>query len=152
LLAAAVPALAAAAPAIARSWFASLCHQVPERCFASASGPHALCARCEGLYAGGALALAFAAASARFRLKAPHRALWIAVAPTALDVAVRALGGSGLDSAARFTVALPAGVAAGCLLVIGLVDVSLWWTERSSPKPAPSRARRGGTLAENQNG
>jgi uncharacterized membrane protein len=161
LLAALVPILAAAAPALdarlggeatrIRSLFGPLCHQIVERSFASAAGPHALCARCEGLYLGGALALALAAASRQLRLKKPQRWLWLALAPTALDLAVRFAGGAGLDSPARFATALLAGFAAGALLVIGLLDVSLWWTQRSS-RSAARIAPRGGTLAENENG
>ena len=53
-----VGAVAAIWVPILRLSFAAVCHQIPDRSFAWAGAPLAVCARCLGLYAGAALAAA----------------------------------------------------------------------------------------------
>ena len=131
-----------------RAVYSKVCHQLSSRSLGTAQHPHALCARCEGLYCGGAIALALAACAKTLRVRYVNRWLLLLFAPTAVDVLIRVVGGMGLDSFARFLVALPAGFAAGALLAVGVADCSLILAQsRVNGRPGPpSRAR---LLAEN---
>ncbi len=113
--------------------FHPLCHQLPSRSLTSMGLSPAVCARCEGLYLGGALALLFAALRRETpRVPAGLRWLALAAAPTALDALVVLSGGAGLPSAPRFLISLPAGFAAGLYLAAGLADLGghRWTNDR----------------------
>ena len=108
----------------AGSWlrwtYAPLCHQLARRSLELAGHPLAVCARCTGLYLGGLLGLLWAVGAGwGVRVPGPQRA-WLVVAllPTALDFVVKGLG-----NVPRLGVALPAGIALGAFLGIGLNDL-----------------------------
>ena len=103
----------------AGSWlrwaYSPLCHQLAGRSVELAGEPLAVCARCTGLYLGGLLGLLLGL----MRVPAPRRAwLVVAVLPTVLDSVFKVLG-----NAPRLGVALPAGIALGVFLGIGLNDL-----------------------------
>jgi len=123
------------APPIVESWtgagpswlrivFAPVCHQIAERSLVLFGGSLAVCARCTGLYLGGILGLACAAALVVGRERAVRR-LWLGalVLPTAADGVLATLGASPLAEVPRFVLAVPAGAAAGVLLAIGIYDL-----------------------------
>jgi len=122
------PPLLEAATGRPASWlrlvYSLVCHQIPERSLSVAGGPLAVCARCVGLYLGGVLGLAAAAALVvgRERRVGPG---WIGVLvlPTAADGLLAALGASPLGDLSRLVVAVPAGFAAGGLLAVGIFDL-----------------------------
>ena len=108
----------------AGSWlrwtYAPLCHQLARRSLELAGHPLAVCARCTGLYLGGLLGLLWAVGSGwGVRVPAPRRAWLVAAAlPTALDFLIKELG-----NVPRLGVALPAGIALGAFLGVGLNDL-----------------------------
>jgi uncharacterized membrane protein len=108
----------------AGSWlrwlYGPLCHQLARRSLELAGHPLTVCARCTGLYLGGLLGLVVSVAAGwGGRVPAPRRSwLIVAVLPTALDFLVKGLG-----NGPRLGVALPAGVALGVFLGIGLNDL-----------------------------
>ncbi len=107
-----------------RAAYHPLCHQIPSRSLAWAGHPVAICARCAGLYLGGALALALAAlTAAAARVPPGLRWLALAVAPTTLDATAGLVVGAGLPNVPRLLIALPAGFAAGLYLAAGLADL-----------------------------
>jgi uncharacterized membrane protein len=94
-----------------------VCHQQAERSFHLAGSQLPVCARCLGLYAGGAVGLAFwaiAAPRAR-RVPAPRAAaaLIISGIPTGLTVAAAWLGLGDPANIWRAAFALPLGTVAG---------------------------------------
>jgi uncharacterized membrane protein len=97
-----------------------ICHQRPERSFVLAGQPMPVCARCTGLYAGGALGLLLW--GLRRRRCAPERtrvalvrALAIAAVPTAASV-MAAWAGVETPNLPRAVTALPLGIAVGIAL------------------------------------
>ncbi len=105
--------------------YSPLCHQQPDRSLEVASGHQAVCARCAGLYVGGALgllvgAVLLGAVSSRLR---PIMLLVVA-APTALDALLPWLGLPGLPNTPRLLLALPAGLMAGLFLALGIADIA----------------------------
>lgn len=100
-----------------------LCHQLPSRTLATLFGPMAVCARCFGLYLGGAGALLAAAVAVWFGgWPRPSRWLLLALAPTGADAAVYLLTGVGLGNLPRAVVSIPAGWVLGLFLAEGLGD------------------------------
>jgi uncharacterized membrane protein len=101
-----------------------VCHQQPERSFHLAGGQLPVCARCTGLYVGGALgAVAWliwrrlrSEPAAPIDSKRAVRALAIAAAPTALTVMTAVAGLWDVSNAGRAALALPLGLAAGAVL------------------------------------
>jgi uncharacterized membrane protein len=101
-----------------------LCHQRPERSFHLAAAQLPVCARCTGLYVGGALGALAWLIWRRFQPEAaatidPKRAtvtLLIATAPTALTVMTAAAGIWDPSNGGRAALALPLGLAAGAVL------------------------------------
>jgi len=90
-----------------------ICHQQPERSFHIGGLQLVVCARCLGLYLGGA---AGALAAWTQGLSAPsrsRRALLVAAVPTALTVALEGVGLWLPSNLIRFVSALPLGSAAG---------------------------------------
>lgn len=104
--------------------YAPVCHQYSERCFAVGAGHQALCARCAGLYWGGAAGLIVAACFVIGRRRGP-RPIWLAyaVAPTLVDALLPWIGLPGLSSLPRCLLALPAGFVAGLFLAEGIRDI-----------------------------
>jgi uncharacterized membrane protein len=122
-----VPGWRTAPPSAARSVAGAvylaghgICHQRPERSFVLAGQPMPVCARCTGLYAGGAFGLLVwglrrrAAAPDRTRA-ALVRALAIAAVPTAASV-IAAWAGAETPNLPRAVTALPLGAAVGAAL------------------------------------
>ncbi len=107
-----------------------LCHQIPSRSLAWLGQPLAVCARCEGLYLGGGLALILAALRREaIRVPAGLRWLGLAAAPTAIDALVVLAGGAGLPNFPRLMISVPAGFVAGLYLAAGLADLGGYrWT------------------------
>jgi uncharacterized membrane protein len=110
----------AAPAATASSWsgrllrlaYRPMCHQELLRCLDLGWGPLAVCARCAGLYLGGALGLALTLAVGR-SLRPPPIWLAAAVAPTVIDFGLGLTGLPSLDNWPRFALALPPGLVAG---------------------------------------
>jgi len=107
-----------------RAAYHPLCHQIASRSLCWAGHPLAICARCAGLYFGGALALVIAAL-AREVPRVPARPLWLALvlAPTLLDALAGLAGLGELSNIPRLAIAVPAGLAAGLYLAVGLADL-----------------------------
>ncbi len=123
-----------------RAAYAPLCHQMPERSLDLEGAPLAVCARCAGLYAGGFLGpLAGLLGGARLE-RVPRAAFVAAVLPTAIDAVLPWLGLPQLGNLARFGVAIPAGVACGGLLAIGVGDLAEMLVERSRRGVRAARA------------
>lgn len=120
---AAAPALDTAGGAI-RAAFHPLCHQLVDRCLVLGGRPMAVCARCAGLYVGGALGL-LAASADRLLARVRPRARWMALAaaPTALDAAVHLAGWPGAANLPRLILSIPAGFVAGLYLAVGVADL-----------------------------
>jgi uncharacterized membrane protein len=122
-----------------RAIYAPVCHQRGERSVAIEGRPQAVCARCAGLYLGGASGLgaaAFLALGSRPRLRPRGSWLACALAPLAIDVALGWLGAHGLPNLPRVALAWPAGFVAGLLLALALGDLVA-----DPPGPLASRSR-----------
>jgi uncharacterized membrane protein len=99
-----------------------ICHQRPERSFHVGASQLPVCARCLGLYAGGAVGLvAWAMAVGRRRTAWPRASAVLALVasgvPTALTVASAWIGLGDPPNAWRAALGLPLGAVAG--LVVG---------------------------------
>jgi uncharacterized membrane protein len=97
-----------------------ICHQRPERSFSIAGHQLAVCARCFGLYASGAVAALLAWAGIGRTPRRSRETLLIAAVPTILTVPIEWLGISPLSNAIRAVAALPLGAAAGWTFVRAL--------------------------------
>jgi uncharacterized membrane protein len=101
-----------------------LCHQLPDRSFHVLGAQLPVCARCTGLYVGGALGAAAWFTWRRFQAEPAatidsRRAtytLLIASAPTALTAMTAAAGIWDLSNTGRAVLALPLGLAAGAVV------------------------------------
>lgn len=103
----------------AMTYFAGslVCHQRPERSFHLHGSKLAVCARCTGLYVGGALGLAVALFRTRRRSTAAARtALALALLPIAASVALEWLGLIETSNLVRFLTGLPAGFVGGAVV------------------------------------
>ncbi len=115
---------AGGAPSWIRLVYAAVCHQVSERSLHVAGAALAVCARCTGLYLGGVLGLGVAAAFVVGReRRVRHGWLGLLVLPTAADGLLAAVGQSPLGELPRCALAVPAGLAAGILLAVGVSDL-----------------------------
>ena len=90
-----------------------ICHQKPERSFATAGVQWPVCGRCSGLYLGAAAGV-LPALLLRRRLR--HRrtvlgVLAVAAVPTAVTLAAEWLGAAAVGNVSRFAAALPLGAA-----------------------------------------
>jgi uncharacterized membrane protein len=115
--------------------YSPLCHQLPDRSIVVGTGVQAVCARCAGLYAGGAAGLLLAAAFVVGRVRLRPAWLAWAVAPTLVDAVLPWVGLPGLPNLPRLLLAVPAGLAAGLFLGAGIDDlvVSVIRTGRDRP-------------------
>jgi len=101
---------------------ARVCHQRPERCFWTAGRPLPVCARCTGLYAGGAigasaaLLLGSALSGRRARVLAILAAL-----PTLATWSLEAASLAHPSNIVRAIAALPLGLVAAWLVITALV-------------------------------
>ena len=94
-----------------------VCHQRPERSFHLHGSKLAVCARCTGLYIGGALGLAAALFRTRRRSTAAARAaLALALLPIAASVALEWAGLLETSNLVRFLTGLPAGFVGGAIV------------------------------------
>ena len=94
-----------------------VCHQQPERSFHAAGHPLPVCARCLGLYLGGALGALLGWAGRPAASGRARRLLTAAALPTAATLALEWSGSSALSNVTRWAAALPLGAAAGWLFV-----------------------------------
>jgi uncharacterized membrane protein len=100
-----------------------VCHQRPERSFHMSGMQMPVCARCFGLYVGGAAGLALAwAVRRRWSPTAVRAGLLAGAVPIALTVASEWLGLLETSNAARWLTGLPLGLVAGCAIVQVLRD------------------------------
>lgn len=106
--------------------FSHLCHQTPERSFFIAGHPFAVCARCTGLYAGFAVAVAhYPLVMSLKRTDTPERKwLFIAAAPLAIDFALGFLGIWVNTHFSRFSTGAILGAATVFFVIPGLVQLS----------------------------
>lgn len=134
-----------AVPAVSQAgWvrflYVPFCHQIPERSLEVGGSAMAVCSRCAGLYAGGAIGLLCATlfvVGRRHRLS--KALLFVAIAPTAVDALLPWVGLPSLSNLPRFGLAFPAGFVAALFLAVGIAD--LFTRERSSSPPGPLDAR-----------
>lgn len=105
--------------------FHAICHQMPERSFHIAGFPLAVCARCTGLYAGGAAGLLlYPLARTLTRRDAPARAwLFAAAVPTTVDFLLGVTGLWTNTHLSRFVTALALGAAAAFYVMPAAVDL-----------------------------
>jgi uncharacterized membrane protein len=116
--------------------YAPLCHQISGRSFAWGGAPQAVCARCAGLYVGGAAGVIAAAWLVVGGRRPRPVLLAIALVPTLIDVALPWVGLPGLPNLPRGIVALPAGFVAGLFLAVGLEDLASRRTPRTPSRVA----------------
>jgi len=120
------PAIEATRPA-ASGWlrwlYSPLCHQLAARSLEWLGQPLAVCARCSALYGGALIGLLVGTVLA-LRAWRP-RPVWLlyAALPTAVDALLPWIGLPALSNVPRGWVALPAGLAAGLFLAVGLVEI-----------------------------
>jgi uncharacterized membrane protein len=97
---------------------ALICHQRPERSFHLAAVQMPVCARCLGLYAGGALGLVLAWAVRRaWPPVAARLILAVTALPIAVSVALEWIGAIETTNLFRAATGLPLGLAAGFLII-----------------------------------
>lgn len=113
---AAVSAAPLAPPATGTPVYAAaaiVCHQIPDRSFALAAGPLAVCARCFGLYLGGVFGFALAVVLRRRMSASGSAGPFIAAAalPTILTALAEWAIGWNVGNGIRFAAALPLGAA-----------------------------------------
>lgn len=121
----AAPLLASAADALVAALYVAgslICHQRPERSFHIAASQLPVCARCLGLYVGGAAGLLIWVMASRRRQVAWPRSVALttlaaSTLPTAATIASAWLGLGEPSNAWRAALALPLGAAGG--IVVG---------------------------------
>src|SRR4051812_47428636 len=106
--------------------FSATCHQIPERSFHFEGFPLAVCARCFGLYVGGAAGvLLYPLARGFAQRDAPGR-MWLllAAAPTTIDFALGIFGIWENTHLSRFLTAVILGAAVAFYVVPAALDLS----------------------------
>jgi uncharacterized membrane protein len=100
-----------------------ICHQRPERSFSAGALPLPVCARCTGVYVGGAIGSCVALALARSRSRRLdarridwRRALVAAAIPTAVTLAYEWTSGSVPSNSLRAAAGIPLGLAVGFIV------------------------------------
>lgn len=107
-----------------RTIYSPLCHQIPQRSLVAWNSPVAVCARCAGLYVGGAIGLLLSAGLFVGRRDGfPRILFFVALAPTAIDALLPWVGLPALSNVPRFWLALPAGFVAALFLAVGIADL-----------------------------
>lgn len=107
-----------------RAAYRPVCHQIPGRCLDVVGHPAALCARCTGIYFGGSLGLLLALVPAILaRVRPSFSWLALAAAPVIVDVACGLVFEWGLPMWPRLATAVPAGLASGLFLSVGLAEM-----------------------------
>lgn len=125
LLALGAPILAAneqyAAASVTYSLFSRICHQMPERSFALACFPLAVCHRCFGIYLG----LAFGSLITRLPGILKRRRAWIATAtiPMLADAALPLIGVGDNMPSSRFATGLIFGLMLATIFMQGLREL-----------------------------
>ena len=94
-----------------------ICHQRPERSFHLAGTQMPVCARCFGLYAGGASGLVLAWAFRRWSTRTIRSSLFVAALPIALSVGLEWLRIFGTSNVFRWLTGVPLGLVAGFAIV-----------------------------------
>jgi uncharacterized membrane protein len=99
-----------------------VCHQIPERSFHLSGIQLPVCARCTGLYVGGAVGLALWLSRSHRALsfRAARGAILVTAVPTLVTLATAALGWWDPANVLRAAFAAPVGVAAGAVVAAGL--------------------------------
>jgi uncharacterized membrane protein len=112
--------------AVVYNGFSATCHQIPERSFHLEGFPFAVCARCFGLYAGGAAGVLFyPLARGLARRDAPARVwLFVAAAPTTVDFALGFFRIWENTHLSRFLTAVVLGAAVAFYVVPAALDLS----------------------------
>jgi uncharacterized membrane protein len=107
--------------AVAYQLGSRICHQRPERSFHIARTQMPVCARCFGLYAGGAAGLALAwGFRRRWSPRALKASLFTGAVPIALTVAVEWLRVIETSNVLRWLTGVPLGLVAG-FAIVGLL-------------------------------
>lgn len=125
LLVIGAPMLAAnrhlAAASITYSFFTRICHQMPERCFALAGYPFAVCHRCFGIYLGLAFGSLITQLPGIFR----KRRVWIAAAtiPMLLDASLPLIGIGDNTPSSRFGTGLLFGLMLATIFMQGIREL-----------------------------
>jgi uncharacterized membrane protein len=123
--------------------FAPVCHQVPDRCFALAGRPLAVCGRCLGVYAGflaGLLSYPLVRGFSRLALP-PARTFLALTLPLAVDGLAGVLGLWRSPIGVRFATGVVWGAVLPFFLVTGLADLV---ATRRARLAAAALAKRGG--------
>lgn len=125
--------------ALLRRAYAPVCHQQAERSVLIGGSPQAVCARCAGLYLGGATGLLAAIGFVRSRRRLRPMWLGLALGPTVLEGSLAWVGPYGLSNLPRLLLAWPAGLLAGMFLAVGVADLFAPSAGRSvrSPERSP---------------
>ena len=107
--------------ALAYQMGSRICHQRPERSFHIAGTQMPVCARCFGLYAGGASGLALAwAFRRRWSSRVVKSSLFVAAVPIALTVGLEWLDVIATSNILRWFTGVPLGLVAG-FAIVGLL-------------------------------
>lgn len=101
-----------------------VCHQRPERSFATAGVQWPVCGRCAGLYLGGAIGSLVAGRALRRRVGRGRAAAWLcaAAAPTAGSLVWEWIGMGGMTTGVRAVLALPLGAALAWVVILTAAD------------------------------
>lgn len=120
------------------SGFSVVCHQMPERSFHFEGFPLAVCARCLGLYVGGAAGVLFYPLARGFtRRDTPGRAWLLAAAvPTTIDFALGFFGIWENTHLSRFLTAVLLGAAVAFYVVPAALDLSYMRSRRRAAHDA----------------
>jgi uncharacterized membrane protein len=99
-----------------------VCHQIPERSFHVAGSQLPVCARCTGLYVGGAVGVVVWLARRNRGLSsaAARWALSLTAVPTLITLATAELGWWDPVNGTRAALALPLGLVVGAVVIAGL--------------------------------
>jgi uncharacterized membrane protein len=137
LVAAPTAAVGAPASGLVYAFGALICHQRPDRSFYLGAAQLPVCARCVGLYAGGAAAaLVSMLATGCIRMRGARIMLLGAALPTALTWLLEASGLASPSNVTRFMAALPLGAAVA--LTVNYVECARPQRNDSKPRPTPT--------------
>ena len=129
MLIVAAPALSAPVGGVLYAAGSVICHQLPDRSFHVNGIQLPVCARCFGLYTGGALGAMIVATTRRLRASSrqPRSKIWFATALAAIPTAVTFVAEWGLhwpvSNTSRAIAGLPLGFAAAVVVVSALATL-----------------------------